>query len=246
MLHGFAEGAEVWDFLLPYLNGPWQIFAIDQRGHGLSDRAPEGHYTTFHFVGDIEDFAITMGLQKFSLVGHSMGGRNALVYAALHPDRVERLVVIDYGPELAAEGRRRIVRALKTRRDIFPLEEMIQAFIEENPRLDRPKAEALLRRICKPLGNGLWGWRCDLRLLQAIREGRRVLRDVDLWEFIPRVKCPMLLLRGADSDLLRPEGAKKMAEAMVDCRVVEIPEAGHAVPVDNPQATSSAIVHFLS
>jgi len=246
LLHGFGETANVWDYLLPYLVGPFRLLALDQRGHGLSDHAPEGCYSTLRFVSDIEALVQVLDLKGLTLVGHSMGGRNALVYAALHPQGVERLVVIDYGPELAPEGRRRIVKALRSRDDYFELQQMAQALMEENPRLDLKRAQEYLLKISKPLEDGRYRWRCDLKLLRAVREGKRVLRDVDLWQFVHWVRCPTLLLRGAESDLLRPEDAQKMAQAMADCRLVEIPHAGHAVPLDNPEATARAIKDFVT
>jgi len=246
LLHGFGDSAEVWEFVIPHLKGAFRIIALDQRGHGESSRASPEAYTTLHFVSDIEALRRELGLEGFSLVGHSMGGRNALVYSAMYGDGVRRLVVIDYGPELAPEGRRRILRALRIRPDRFRLEEMAEALMEENPRLDLHKALQYLTRVTRPTEDGLFTWRCDLRLLQRMREGKRVIRDIDLWEFLPKVKTPTLLLRGELSDLLSPEGARRTVEALPLARLREIPRAGHAVILDNPEDTARAIGEFLS
>jgi len=245
LLHGFGDAAEVWEFVLPYLEG-FRFIALDQRGHGESSRAPLDRYRTFDFVQDIEALRASLGLEKFSLVGHSMGGRNAVVYAAWWPDRVKGLVVIDYAPELMKEGRRRIIRALKERPDHFRLEEMAKALRQENPRLDQERALEYLRRVTRPSGDGLFTWRCDLRLLELMRQGKRVIRDVDLGEFLPQVRCPTLILRGEESDLVSRQGAMEATSSLPLGTFREVPRAGHAVPVDNPEGTAEALSTFLS
>lgn len=245
LLHGFGDAAEVWEFLLPYLPMGFRFIALDQRGHGESSRAPLDRYRTFDFVQDIEALRSALGIEGLILVGHSMGGRNALVYAAQRPERVKGLVVIDYGPDLLPEGRRRIIKALRERPDRFTLEEMAKALMEEDPRLDHGRAIEYLRRVTKPATDGLFLWRCDLRLLELMRQGKRVIRDVDLREFLPRVPCPTLILRGAESDLLGREGAREMADLLPLASLEEVPGAGHAVTVDNPEGTAKALTRFL-
>lgn len=245
LLHGFGDCARVWEFVLPYLGNQKRFIALDQRGHGLSDRAELERYTTFDFVHDLQNLLETLGLREVYLVGHSMGGRNAIVYSALYPQKVKKLVVIDYSPELSAEGRRRIVKAMKEREDVFHLEDMAKALMEENPRLTVQKALLYLEKVAYPLGDGLYSWFCDKRLFDLIRSGRRVLRDVDLKEFLLKVKAPILLLRGEQSDLLDRRGAEKFLEFAPHTEIKEISGAGHAVPVDNPEEVARALIEFI-
>jgi pimeloyl-ACP methyl ester carboxylesterase len=69
---------------------------------------------------------------------------------------------------------------------------------------------------------------------------------VDLWEPLPRISCPTLIVRGADSDILSPEVAKKMTERLPDGRLVEIPGAGHTVPADRPDDFVRHVRAFLA
>lgn len=245
LLHGFGDCARVWEFVLPYLGDRGRFIALDQRGHGLSDRADLQSYSTFDFVQDLHALLETLGLDEVCLVGHSMGGRNAIVYAALHPQRVKKLVVIDYGPELSAKGRRRIVRALRERGDVFRLEDMAKALIEENPRLTLQKAFLYLEKVTCPLGDGLHSWLCDNRLFEQMRKGKRVLRDIDLKEFLSRVKVPILLIRGKESDLLDEEGVDAFLKSAPNTELREIHGAGHAVPVDNPEELARVLLEFI-
>lgn len=245
LLHGLGDCARVWEFVLPYLGDQKRFIALDQRGHGLSDRAELERYRTFDFVQDLQALLETLELDEVCLVGHSMGGRNVIVYSALYPQKAKKLVVIDYGPELSAEGRRRIVKALRERGDVFRLEDMARALMEENPRLTMQMALLYLEKVTYPLGDGLYGWLCDKRLFDLIKSGKRVLRDVDLKEYLPKVKVPILLIRGEQSDLLDRRGVEVFLEFAPHTVFKEIPRAGHAVPVDNPEEVARALMEFV-
>jgi len=245
LLHGFGDSAEVWEFVLPYLEGPFRFIALDQRGHGKSDRAPLERYTTFDFVSDVEALRKRLNLGRLTLIGHSMGGRNAIVYSSTYPEAVEKLVVIDYAPELSERGRKRILSALRSRPDRFHLHDMAEALREENHRITYEKALSYLKKITRPGNDGLFEWLCDVRLIHKMREGKRVLRDVNLWDFLPNLRMPTLFIRGEESDLVEREVLEKVALLLPKVHVVEVPRAGHAVPLDNPEETAQAINRFL-
>ena len=245
LLHGFGDAAEVWEFVLPYLEGPFRFIALDQRGHGKSDRAHLERYTTFDFISDIEALRKTLKLERLILIGHSMGGRNAIVYSSNYQEAVKKLIVIDYAPELSEKGRRRILSALRSRPDKFHLEEMAEALMEENPRLSYEKALSYLRKVTVPRNDGLCEWLCNIRLIHKMKEGKRVLRDVNLWDFLSNLKMPTLFVRGEESDLVEREVLEKVVWLIPKAQIVEISKAGHAVPLDNPEETAQAINKFL-
>jgi len=224
---------------------PFRFIALDQRGHGKSDRAHLERYTTFDFVSDIEALRKTLNLGKLTLIGHSMGGRNAIVYSSNYQEAVKKLIVIDYAPELSEKGRRRILSALRTRPDKFHLDEMAEALMEENPRISYEKALSYLKKVTMPRDDGLFEWLCDIRLIHKMKEGKRVLRDVNLWDFLSNLKMPTLFVRGEESDLVEREVLEKVVSLIPKARVVEVQKAGHAVPLDNPEETAQAINKFL-
>ena len=108
MLHGVSQQAHSWDFVSLALSDKFHIVALDQRGHGDSDWSTDGDYSLEAQQGDIDGFVKAMSLDRFTLMGHSMGGRNSYVWASRHPGTLESLVIVDTGPEGMRQGGDRI------------------------------------------------------------------------------------------------------------------------------------------
>ena len=108
MLHGGSQQAHSWDFVSLPLSEQYHIIAMDQRGHGDSDWADDGDYSTEAHQGDIDGFVGALGISKFHLIGHSMGGRNSYVWASRNSDKLRSLVIVDTGPVAQSRGRNRI------------------------------------------------------------------------------------------------------------------------------------------
>ena len=244
-LHGVTGHARTWDDEAQALRTHYRVFALDQRGHGDSDPAPDGDYTTTTLADDLEAFVDALGLGRVTLVGLSMGGRVALAYAGRHPDRAERLVVVDIGPEIAAAGRARVGTMMAAAPERFAsLDEAVAFMRHANPR----DTESLLRRraehALRATGDGLT-WKYDRELRDAVRQGR--WRDTtDLWPLWAAIACPTLVVRGAESDILSKEIAEKMLAAQPRARLVEIADASHTVPGDQPGAFLEALRAFLA
>ncbi len=172
-------------------------------------------------------------------------GRNAYTYTAQHTEEVERLVIVDIGPEIVPAGSERIRSGVLTR-DVFDdSEEAYRAARAANPR--PPEAE-LRHRMTSNLmqrDDSRWTWRYD----KALRAPDRPLPRPDpeaAWALLPQITCPTLLVRGAESDILSRETAERMVREIPNCRLVEVPDAGHSVPLDNPAGFIAAIDGFLS
>ena len=98
LLHGLTGHAHVWDHMAPELARSFHLLVPDQRGHG--DSGHTATYSTQDFVDDLEALRVVWGLDRFVLMGLSMGGHNAMAYAWAYPERVSQLVVIDIPPRL--------------------------------------------------------------------------------------------------------------------------------------------------
>ena len=107
-LHGGGLNAHTWDLLCASLRLERHCVALDQRGHGESEWSPPMDYSTESHVGDLEAFVDLLSLERFVLVGMSLGGANALAWAGRHSRRLAGLVLVDVGPETRAEGVRKI------------------------------------------------------------------------------------------------------------------------------------------
>ncbi len=95
LVHSLAGNTAHWQAQLAHLRAGRRAVALDLRGHGRSDPAPDGDYGIESLAGDLAAVADALGLGRFALVGHSLGGGVALAYAGTHPDRVERLLLVD-------------------------------------------------------------------------------------------------------------------------------------------------------
>jgi esterase len=190
-------------------------------------------------------FADALGLARVSIVGLSMGGRVAIAFAGRHCARVRRLVVVDIGPDISDGGRARVGDLMARAPELFPSLEAAIAF----GRATSPRyTEAMLRHRVehgmRPVPGGL-AWKYDRALREAARSG--TWRDpIDLWPLWRAIACPVLLVRGADSDVLSAETAKRMLDENPAARFAEVAGAGHTVPGDQPVAFRTLLDGFLS
>jgi pimeloyl-ACP methyl ester carboxylesterase len=245
LLHGLTGHARTWDALARDLSTDFRVIALDQRGHGDSDRAPGGDYRVATMASDVAGFADALGLARFSLVGLSMGGRVGIAYAGGHVARIERLCIVDIGPEIHLPGMERIRQMMAGSPERIESEEQAVEFIRRaNPRMAEAGLRERVRHGLRPRGDGGFEWKYDRALRDMMRHGGR-RETVDLWEPLRRITAPALLVRGAESDVLSVEVARRMIDALPDGRLVEIEGAGHTVPADQPEAFSRAVRAFL-
>src|SRR5262245_43601785 len=102
LLHGFSGHAHAWDTLSIALQPHYHVYALDQRGHGESD--PAEVYNPIVAFDDISGVLAQLGISSLILVGLSMGGRNAMYFAAKRPEAVQKLVIVDIGPQISARA----------------------------------------------------------------------------------------------------------------------------------------------
>ncbi len=246
LLHGITGHARTWDTLAEALAPQWHVLALDQRGHGDSDAAPDGDYTTGAMADDLGAFADARGARRFTLVGLSMGGRVAMDFASAHPDRVERLVIVDIAPEINLPGLARIRTMIANAPETIESEEWaVETAMTANPRADVGELRHRIKHALKRAPDGTLTWKYARDVREMMRRGTR--RDpVELWERLAHITCPTLLVRGAESDVLSPELAQRVIAALPDGRLVEVAAAGHSVPGDRPAAFVEVVRRFLA
>ena len=244
LLHGLTGNAHNWDDLVPHFCDQYHIIALDQRGRGDSDWAPDGAYRVEDYASDMMGLANELGLGRFVLIGVSMGGRNALLYTSSQWRRVHKLVVVDIAPDIDPKGAARISGYVGGAPEEFADLDEVVAWAKSNYTF--LTEEALLRRMfysVKELPNGKLGWKYDKAVRQQRRDGTQPAAP-DLWYLIGRIKAPTLLVRGAQSDILSKETARKMEAVMLDCRLVEVPGVGHAPTLEEPEALEAVKAFF--
>jgi esterase len=244
-LHGITGHARTWDDEARRLADRYRVLVLDQRGHGDTDPAPDGDYSDDVLLADLTAFVDALGLRRCTIVALSLGGRVAINFAGTHPDRVERLVIVDIGPEIAPVGRARVGALMAEAPERFESVEDVVTHMRANAPL---YTEAMLRHraqhAVRPLPDGGFTWKYDRALREAIRQGRMRV-PADLWAQWRGITCPTLLVRGALSDILSDETAKRMVDELPAARLVVVPGAGHTVPGDQPAAFQSLLDEFL-
>src|SRR5262245_44848982 len=181
LLHGITGHARVWDHLAARLQPEYRVLALDQRGHGDSDPAPDHDYGVGTMADDVAAFVDRLRLDRFALVGHSMGGRIAIKYAADHAAHIDRLVIIDIGPEINLAGLQRVREMMAQSPERIESEEWAVEYIRRaNPLQDLDLLRERVRHGLKRLPGGELTWKYATGLRDMMREGRR--DAVDLWE----------------------------------------------------------------
>src|SRR5262249_6535591 len=157
-----------------------------------------------------------------------------------------RLVLVDIGPDIHLPGLERIRGMMSGAPERIDSEDAAIEYVRRaNPRSDETELRHRVRHGLKPGADGALTWKYDKALRDMMRSGGR--RDtVDLWAPLDRITCPTLVIRGAESDILSPEIAKKMLDRLPDGRLVEVHEAGHGVPADRPVEFARAVSDFLA
>ena len=242
LMHGAFQTAHSWDFTALALRDRFHVRALDARGHGDSDWAPDGDYSHDAMQQDLDAIFSALGLDRFILIGLSMGGRNAMLYAARRPETVERLVVVDIGPETQQQGRQNIARFVAGARE-GPFEEFLERAHQYNPRRPLEQLRGSLLNNLRELPNGNWTWKYDARMRDRFQN--TPARAEELEAAIPAIRCPTLVVRGEQSDVLSAGAAERLQQMIPASRLVSIPRAGHLVPGDNPVDFIRAVREFL-
>ena len=240
-LHGGSAHAHWFDAVAPAFASRYHVLSIDQRGHGESDWPADAAYATENFVSDLVAVMAAIGWDRMALVGHSMGGHNALAFAGWHPDRLWALGVVDSRPSIPAAR----LQAMHRRGHRGPrrhesLEAAVRSFRLLPP--DTTASPALLQHLAHE-GIVERGGRFLYRFDPACNGSRR---PVDAWPLLPRITAPTLILRGEHSPILPVAMARELVGGIARARLVEIAGAYHHLVLDAPQAFASALDTFLS
>jgi pimeloyl-ACP methyl ester carboxylesterase len=240
LLHGGAAHAHWFDAVASALGGGRHVVALDQRGHGESQWARPPAYATRDFAADLVGVLDRLGWATATLIGHSMGGHNAIASAAWQPERVRGLVVVDSRPAIPAER----LAQMRQRGERPPhrhptLDAAVAAFRLLPP--DTLADPALLTHLARESV----AWRdgaLSLRFDPACHAARE---PVDGWPLLPRIAAPTLVVRGERSPILTRPMAERLRSEIPGARLVEVPDAYHHLVLDRPETFARALRDFL-
>jgi esterase len=245
-LHGGALTAHTWDLCCLALREEFHCLALDQRGHGDTDWAPDADYSITAQREDVRGFVDKLGLHRFVLAGMSMGAINALAFAIHYPEKLSHLVIIDAGPEIRRPGSSRIRDFVNGGANPEPLDAIIERALAFNPRRDPKILRRSLMHNLRQQADGNWVWKYDRKRFQQMDRDVHTAERRALAEGLAKVTVPTLVVRGAESDVFHEEDAERLAQRLPDGRYVTIPRAGHTVQGDNPKDLAEALREFLS
>ena len=246
LMHGGGQTRHSWSGTAGQLAARGhEAWTMDLRGHGDSDWATDGDYTTNAMVDDLDAVCAEIGRPPV-LVGASMGGMVGLVSeGSLRPGRLRALVLVDIATQLEAAGVERIVGFMSAAPDGFAtLEEAADAIASYRPNRPRPSNLEGLRKNLRRGEDGRWRWHWDPAFLSGkSRDGRS---DVDtLGDAARNLTVPTLLVRGRMSDMLSLQGVTTFREQCPHAHFVDIAEAGHMVVGDRNDAFTTAVIDFV-
>ena len=242
LVHGSRLHAHVWNHFSRRFEGRFHIVAVDQRGHGDSGWCPQRRYELEDFYADLRAVITARGLKRFTLIGHSLGGRVSMLYASRHHQELERLVLVDITPgRPSGSANADFSRITETPGpgDFDSEQAAIEYLGQLLFRAPAEMIEESVRHGMRRIDGNRYTWKYD----PALR--RRVSAPVDLWSAMQSVPTPTLLLYGSHSNVVTPELAHRLGQTMPDCTVERVENAGHALFTDQPEAFATSVGRFL-
>jgi len=241
-LHGGAAHGHWFDYVAPGLTPDHHVLALDQRGHGDSEWAKPPAYAYTDYAADLDKVAAKLDLRDFVLIGHSMGGMVALVYAATYPGRMKKLVVVDTSINLSEE-RLSAMRGVGERGgSSYPSKEALVARYKLRPGNSLAPIEVqhyIGGHSARQFPDGGWRHKFD-RGVYALRE---TMDGMPLWD---RVKIPALLVRADRSPRISPEIYAAVKARAPQVELATVPDSDHHATLDNPAGFVAAVKPFLS
>ena len=249
-LHGHTGQAHIWDKFAEEMSENYHVLAFDQRGHGGSSYAADG-YDRDKFVNDLDAIIETLKIDRVTLVGLSMGGWHSILYTSeFHPEKVEKIVIVDIGPESSEEFKKSFEDNGVRVEPKIKFESFEEAFNEarsNNPWVSNENLNQDLNNRLNQNKDGTWQWKADPNLIiPPLKDGTDENLIRRYWEGLAKINCPILEIQGSESTLLSSELKEKMIAVAKNLSWVEIPNAGHVVTVDQPDLFIEATREFLS
>jgi pimeloyl-ACP methyl ester carboxylesterase len=239
LLHGIARHAHTFDHIAGDFARTYRVLAVDMRGHGDSAWSPDGAYLVQDYVKDLEGLVEALKLPKITLLGNSTGGRVAQVYAGLHPDRVDKLVVEDVGPERPQNIADAFVRRVEQEKNGWASEdELVAQLVSQNRRTPEPLLRTYAHFGLKRRDDGRLIWKRDPNLVKGFIE-------TELWDSVRRITAPTLYVIGGGSRIVPPDTQQKLKDTLPHVRIVVMPGLGHYPDEEDTAGFMKIVQEFL-
>lgn len=230
-VHGLTRNGRDFDFLAQALADDYRVICPDVAGRGCSEWLPDKTLYSFpQYVADMVTLLARLDCDTVHWVGTSMGGLIGMFLASADKTPITRLVLNDVGPVITSESLRRIGEYVGNA-PRFPSLEVAEVFVRQVSapfgNLSSAQWRHLTMHCVRQDADGQWSMVYDPGIGEPFR-AVLMLPNVDLWPVYDAIRCPTLVLRGAQSDLLARDIWQAMAQRGPKAKLAEIPEVGHA------------------
>lgn len=247
-VHGLTRCGRDFDFLANALCDEWRVVCPDVVGRGLSDwLADKTLYGIPQYVGDMVALIARLDVDTVAWLGTSMGGLIGMVLAAQENSPVSRLILNDCGPVLKAAALARIGEYVGRDPRFATLDEAERFIRQVSPGfgpLSDVQWRHLTVHVVRTSADGMIEFRYDPGIAASYRPLVAAGQDIELWSFYDAIRCPTLVLHGAESDLLLPDTVAQMTRRGPQARSVDIPATGHAPMLMEPEQ-AALVADFL-
>lgn len=239
LLHGISRHAHTFDHLAPGLARDYHVLAVDLRGHGDSGWSPDGAYLVEDYVKDLEGLLRQLGLRRVTLLGNSTGGRVVQVFAGVHPEMVERLIVEDVGPERPQNIADAFARQVREEADGWASEDdLVKRLGAGNQRTPEPLLRTYARFGTRRREDGRLVWKRDPNLVKGFVV-------TELWEHVSRITSPTIYVIGGASRIVPAAAQERLKQTLRDVEIVTMPGLGHYPSEEDTPGFLAIINRFL-
>ena len=237
LLHGYLESMYVWDDFLPLLTPSVRVITVDIPGHGISDAIAEKH--TMELMADtLRDMLDAMGIERVTMVGHSMGGYISLAFCEKYPERLDGVVLLSSSPNADTdekkENRRREIALVRAgKKDVLAAVAPETGFAEKNRKRLRDYIEDLVEQVHMTDEDGI----------VALLEGMIARKDQN--EMLRQSAVRQLFILGKMDNYIPVEAAEAFVAKNPQAEVAWLEESGHMGFIEEPQACAEALLNFV-
>ena len=244
ILHGLYGSGDNWMSIAQVLSGKYQVYLIDQRNHGRSPHADDMSYDML--AEDINEFIDSHDLKNVNIIGHSMGGKAAMWFAAKHPDKIKKLVIVDVAPGTydlsspSVETHKKIIGALKST-DPSKVKNRKELNMQFAKMIDNLQLRMFLLKNIERKDDGTYRWRINIESIeQNIISIMSSIPDTNI-----TINTPALFLKGEMSDYITEKDFPLIRKIFSKSEIITIPNAGHWLHARQPKLFIEKTLDFL-
>ncbi len=239
ILHGFFASARNWRNIAKLLSAKFHVYVLNMRNHGSSPHHPDMDYPIM--VADILAFMDARGLQKATLLGHSMGGKAAMWCALRYPERIDKLLIADIAPVSYQHSFDATIQALlDLPLDTISNRKQAEALLADAIP-DMTYRQFLLQNLA--LKQGKYFWKIDLQIFHRIAPAIVAFPEV---QGIEPYRGEALFITGGNSRFIVPDHIDRVRALFPNATLQTIPNAGHWLHVNEPLVFSTMVADYIA